>query len=91
LDAASYIVSDDRLGEPETNRALFDLLARHAWLEQELAESLYAMAGFRNVLVHGYQDVNLGIVRDVVENHLGDLVELCAAIRAGLKRRPGRS
>lgn len=91
LDAASHIVSDDRLGEPETNRALFDLLAKHSWLEQELAESLYAMAGLRNVLVHGYQDVDLGIVRDVVENHLGDLAEFCAAIRARLTRRPERS
>ena len=28
LDAASHIVSDERLGEPRTNRELFTLLAR---------------------------------------------------------------
>jgi uncharacterized protein YutE (UPF0331/DUF86 family) len=28
LDAASHVVSDERLGEPQTNRELFDLLAR---------------------------------------------------------------
>jgi uncharacterized protein YutE (UPF0331/DUF86 family) len=39
------------------------------------------MAGFRNAVVHMYEDVNLAIVRDVVENHLGDLLEFVAAIR----------
>jgi len=42
------------------------------------------MAGFRNVVVHLYQEVDLGIVQDVVENHLGDLLEFTAAIRAKL-------
>jgi glucose-6-phosphate 1-dehydrogenase len=30
------------------------------------------------------EDVDLGIVRDVVENHLGDLLEFVAAIRRRL-------
>jgi uncharacterized protein YutE (UPF0331/DUF86 family) len=36
LDAASHIVSDRRLGEPETNKALFDLLARDGWIDPAL-------------------------------------------------------
>ena len=40
LDAASHIVSRERLGEPRTNRELFDLLARAGWLHGELAETL---------------------------------------------------
>ncbi len=31
LDIASHIVSDERLGEPRTNRELFDLLERNGW------------------------------------------------------------
>jgi len=44
------------------------------------------MAGFRNVVVHLYlyQEVDLGIVRDVVENHLDDLLEFATAIRRRL-------
>ena len=34
--------------------------------------------------VHLYQDVDLAIVRDVVENHLGDLLESAEAIRRRL-------
>jgi uncharacterized protein YutE (UPF0331/DUF86 family) len=36
------------------------------------------------VVVHLYQDVDLGIVRDVVENHLDDLLQFAAAIRRRL-------
>ncbi len=33
-DVASHIVSDERLGEPRTNRELFDLLVRAGWLSE---------------------------------------------------------
>ncbi|HYU43095.1 MAG TPA: DUF86 domain-containing protein [Vicinamibacteria bacterium] len=81
LDVASHIVSDDRLGEPETNRALFDLLARAGKLPADLAATLRDLAGFRNVIVHGYQDVDLAVVEDVLRNHLGDLLAFVAAVR----------
>jgi uncharacterized protein YutE (UPF0331/DUF86 family) len=81
LDVSSHIVSDERLGEPETNRALFDLLAGSGRLSAALAATLRDMAGFRNVIVHGYQDVDLGVVEDVLRNHLDDLIAFVAAIR----------
>ena len=37
LDAASHIVSEERLGERTTNRELFDLLARHHCIDDDLA------------------------------------------------------
>jgi uncharacterized protein YutE (UPF0331/DUF86 family) len=88
LDAASHIVSDERLGEPERNRELFDLLATAGWIPRQLADRLGEMAGFRNLLVHEYAAIDLAIVRDVVENRLSDLLELCAAVRDRLPR-PG--
>lgn len=84
LDVGSHIVSDARLGEPETSRDVFRLLARAGVVPTELGRRLEQMAGFRNVVVHLYQEVDLGIVRDVVENHLGDLLEFVAAVRLRL-------
>ena len=84
LDVGSHIVSAKRLGEPESNRELFDLLARDDWLSVELTERLYAMAGLRNILVHGYQVVDNEIIRDVVEHHLSDLDAFVAQIRSHL-------
>lgn len=84
LDAASHIVSDELLGEPETNRELFAILSRHGWIPGELASSLSAIAGFRNILVHGYGTVNLDIVQDVVENRLDDLLAFVERVRSRL-------
>lgn len=84
LDVASHIVSDERLGEPRTNRELFSLLARSDWLPRELAAALERMAGFRNVLVHGYQDVDLDIVEDAVEHRLDDLLAYARLLRGRL-------
>jgi len=67
--------------DPETNRALFDLLAAAGRLPPTLAPTLRDMAGFRNVVVHGYQDVDLGVVEDVVRNHLDDLLAFVVAMR----------
>lgn len=84
LDVASHIVSDDRLGEPANHRELFALLARGGWIEPVLADPLRQMTGFRNILVHEYDTVDLRIVRDILEHRLGDLDRYVAAIRGRL-------
>ncbi|ETX07495.1 MAG: hypothetical protein ETSY2_10850, partial [Candidatus Entotheonella gemina] len=65
LDIASHIVSDERLGEPRANRELFDLLQRNHWLSPELTGTMGKMAGFRNIVVHGYQSADPRIMRDI--------------------------
>lgn len=91
LDVASHLVSARRLGEPATNRELFDLLARAGMLPAPLVGPLRNMAGFRNILVHGYTAVDVAIVGDIVAHHLGDLDAFVAAIRpllSGPERPP---
>jgi uncharacterized protein YutE (UPF0331/DUF86 family) len=89
LDVASHIVADEHLGEPASARELFFALERAGWLPADRAKrvALEKMAGFRNVLVHEYDGVDLAIVRDVVENHLGDLDYFVASIRTKLPPR----
>jgi uncharacterized protein YutE (UPF0331/DUF86 family) len=84
LDVASHIVSDESLGEPQANRELFDLLARGGFIDAELAQRLSLMAGFRNVLVHGYDEVDIAIVEDIVKNRLDDLLHFVDAIKRRL-------
>ena len=81
LDVASHIVSDERLGEPETNRALFDLLAAAGRLPAGMARTLGDMASFRNVVVHGYRAVDIAVLEDVLKNHLDDLLSFVATVR----------
>lgn len=84
LDVAAHIVADERLGEPRTNRELFDLLERYGWIQESLAVSLRSMAGFRNILVHGYDAVDLSIVEEIVKDQLDDLLAFVRAIRTRL-------
>ncbi len=81
LDLASHIVSDERLGEPNTNREVFTLLEGAGWIESDLSRALQRMAGFRNVLVHGYTEVDLKIVENAVSSGLIDLERFAAVIR----------
>jgi uncharacterized protein YutE (UPF0331/DUF86 family)/predicted nucleotidyltransferase len=83
-DVASHIVSDQRLGEPSANVALFTLLVQAGWLREETAQFLRSAVGFRNVLVHGYTVVDPQIVRTVLEQHLGDIEQFVAEIGARL-------
>ncbi len=88
LDVASHIVSDDRLGEPASNRELFDLLARGGYIDARQVAALRDMAGFRNVLVHAYTAADPAVLKDVLAHRLGDLAAFCVAIRARLTLRP---
>ena len=88
-DVASHIVSDERLGEPRTNRELFDLLVRGGWRSADEAVPLGNMVGFRNILVHGYGEVDLAVVRDVLDNHLDDLLRFASIVRARLPAPKG--
>jgi len=84
-DVASHIVSDERLGEPAENVAIFGLLLQAGWLSEETARFLRAAVGFRNVLVHGYTAVDATIVRDVLETRLGDIERFVAEISARMR------
>jgi uncharacterized protein YutE (UPF0331/DUF86 family) len=82
IDIASHIVSDQRLGEPETDRDLFRITGHWIDLPEGLTDTLQKMAGFRNILVHGYQTVDRRILRDVLEHHMQDLLDFVALVRA---------
>lgn len=84
LDIASHIVADDQLGEPRQYRDLFLTLVEAGWLPRELTEPLTQMAGFRYIVVHGYEEVDLATVQRVLDRRLGDLTAFTASIRARL-------
>jgi uncharacterized protein YutE (UPF0331/DUF86 family) len=84
LDVCSHIVSDERLGEPATNRDLVRLAAANGWVAPDLANTLQRMVGFRNVLVHDYDEVNVDILRAILVKHLGDLEAFARGVRGRL-------
>jgi uncharacterized protein YutE (UPF0331/DUF86 family) len=86
LTICQLIVSGLRLGLPAEENDIFDKLAREGVVTPELATTLKAMKGFRNVLVHEYGDVDDGLVFDFLTTRLGDFARFRREILASLDR-----
>lgn len=72
IDLAMHIVSKHNLGIPKAIREAFELLQKANIIDDNLAQSLMNMVGFRNIAVHDYQALNLEILQTIVEKHLDD-------------------
>lgn len=68
IDAAHHVVADQGLGVPATNAASFSALSDAGLLDRELATLMAGAVGLRNVLVHGYAEVDDRLVVDHLAN-----------------------
>lgn len=75
IDLANHTIKVRKLGLPKESRESFRLLAQHKIIPRDLAANLEKMIGFRNALVHEYQMLDIGLMIDVIENHLDDLLD----------------
>jgi uncharacterized protein YutE (UPF0331/DUF86 family) len=76
IDLANHTIKRKKLGLPKESRESFRLLAQNDIIPRDLAANLENMVGFRNTLVHQYQDLDIQLMVDVIENHLDDLIDL---------------
>jgi uncharacterized protein YutE (UPF0331/DUF86 family) len=77
IDAAQHVVAAAGLGAPASNAEAFRLLGVAGMIDAELATTMAGAVGFRNILVHGYAEVD---DHRVVE-HLDQLPELRRFVR----------
>jgi uncharacterized protein YutE (UPF0331/DUF86 family) len=74
IDLANHTIRKGKLGIPKDSRDSFNILASSNIISAEMADKLKGMVGFRNILVHDYRELDLNIMRDVIENRLDDLI-----------------
>jgi len=86
IDLALHLVAREHLGMPQTSADAFRLLAKSGLLGQETALEMVAMTGFRNIVVHEYQAMDLGILRAIATERWTSLVAFCA--ETGTRIRP---
>lgn len=75
MDIATYMVSTKALGIPHSNSDAFEILYQNHLIKEEVLKNMKGMIGFRNIAVHAYREIDDEILQDVLENHLGDLLE----------------
>lgn len=81
IDIGFAIASENNLGEPTENRQVFDRLAEAGWITPDMRDMCRKMVAFRNIVVHGYLQVDPKIVQRIVEHELDDLLAFVRAIR----------
>lgn len=80
LDISHHIVADRNLALPADSKSLFDLLARQKVVSKRLSVKLAAMAGFRNVLVHEYLEIDRRRVYRALTTELRDFESFIRAV-----------
>ncbi len=73
IDAAMHLVRTRKLGVPQRSRDAFSLLQGAEIIDVELSDVLKKMVGFRNVSIHDYTELNMQVVRAILERRLDDL------------------
>lgn len=74
IDMTNHLIRRRKLGLPRDSRESFALIQQEGLISPERMKAMQAMIGFRNVLVHEYQRLDLGIMVHVIENRLDDLL-----------------
>lgn len=75
IDIAMYLVSERKLGLPQSSRDAFDILQENGLISDELLLKINNMIGFRNIAVHNYQKLNIEVLKNIIEMHLNDFNE----------------
>lgn len=71
VDVCRHVAASEGLRVPRDMRDAFAVLVEAGWLSG--AGDLAGMAGFRNLLVHGYAEIDDVRVRQVLRTRLDDL------------------
>jgi len=79
LDIATHLVAGAGRDVADYASAI-DTLAALGILDRDFAASFRSVAGFRNILVHGYLEIDLEIVHTVLNSQLTEFITFADAV-----------
>lgn len=80
IDMGNHFVKTHKLGIPQSNKDVFQILFSNKIIENEMNKKLQAMVGFRNIAVHDYSNLNLEILHAIIKNELDKLLNFSKII-----------
>ncbi len=87
IDLANHLIKSHKMGIPTASADSFALLQRQGIIDDKLLQKLTGMVHFRNIIIHQYQQMNIEIVRSVIETGLDDLIQLGDSVWGWLDAR----
>jgi uncharacterized protein YutE (UPF0331/DUF86 family) len=80
LDIGAHIISDSEWGVPGSQENIFEILAEHKIIPKQLSRVMINLVGFRNRIVHEYEEIDLRIVYDVWQKNSRDVDKFCRSV-----------
>ncbi len=87
IDIAADIIADGKLEKPGSYREAFEILGRYAIISERSVQDLSDLAGFRNILVHRYGDLDRGQVYAVLQQDYVVLEAYLSSIQQYLRKK----
>lgn len=79
IDIANHIIADRGYRTPQGYAESFSVLAEEGIITDRLADKMKMVAGFRNILVHDYLEIDNKIVYSSL-NHLDDFKQFASNV-----------
>jgi uncharacterized protein YutE (UPF0331/DUF86 family) len=87
LDIGNHVIAEENLTAPEDQADIFHILGASGILPPPFTARILPMAGFRNILVHDYLQIDHARVYSILTQALTDLEEFARHIQAWLDRK----
>lgn len=88
IDLANHVIKKRKLGLPKESKESFGILEAEHVITRDIAGKLKGMVGFRNILVHEYQEFDVGVMKDVIERRLDDVIVFTNEVMGYMKNCP---
>lgn len=88
VDIGGYIIASLGLRTPGTSGEVIDILVEHGLLNKEHRDRYISMIQFRNRIVHFYNDVDLKILYQILQEELVDIRELYRTLILIIEEHP---
>lgn len=85
IDLAMYLVSKLGLGIPKKSSEAFVKLAEGKVISKDICSIMEKMVGFRNVVIHEYQSVNVNIIEYIATVGKNDFLKFTKEILKFMK------
>jgi len=86
FNIAAHILSSQFNNEWDDYFTLLGKLGDHGVLPKEFADNFKKMSGFRNILVHEYDIIDLSVVQKVMNDELNDFKEFIKYVQTFVQK-----
>ena len=80
LDIGQHIIAQEGYRTPKDNRDTFHVLNEENIISDSLLTKVNNMAGFRNLIVHDYAQIDNKTVHEILQQHLQDFDAFAQAV-----------